>query len=127
MTYRLTDRERKLLDHLQMDDETFQIRGQLPVGTGEITLHRLTELGLLETGGGRFGETGWRLTDNGWRCMYGKSQAEMMTNGERNHPLKVWSWPPTLDGSATAGQRHRRLQTLAPKLGMLPPKVRPLD
>lgn len=45
MTYVLNARERKLLDYLQIDHKVFQIRGQLPVGSGNITLDRLTSLG----------------------------------------------------------------------------------
>lgn len=95
MVYVLNARERKLLDYLQLDDRTFQIKGQLPVGFGKATLENLTKLGLIEAGQGRFDETGWRLTDDGWRCMYGKTRDEIMASGQKHYPLKVWSWPPS--------------------------------
>lgn len=94
MTYTLSTRERKLLDHLQLDHATYQIPGELPVGSGTVTFERLLGLGLIEAGAGRHGATGYRLTDDGWRCMYGKTYAEMMDEGARYFPLKVWSWPP---------------------------------
>lgn len=128
MTYFLTARERKLLRELQFDSECYQIRGQLPVGTGEITLSRLTDLGLLETGPGRFGDVGWRLTDDGWRCMYGKTKGEMASGGAPHLPLKVWSWPPTLD-STTGGAAppKTRLASLPPRLQPLPPRLKGID
>ena len=127
MTYRLTDRERKLLDHLQIDHETFQIPGQLPVGTGKITLERLTELGLLETGEGRFGQTGWRLTDDGWRCMYGQTLDEIMSGESRVRPLRVWSWPSTPDNAPKTLSSRPKLRTLEPRLKPLPPRLKTLD
>lgn len=95
MTYILGNRERKLLEYLQIDHATFQIPGQLPKGAGAGTLGKLTSEGLLETGAGRFGDIGYRLSDDGWRCMYGKTHNEMMSDGDKHYPLKVWSWPPT--------------------------------
>ena len=97
MTHVLSAREQKLLRHLQIDSSVFQIRSQLPLGTGTVTLTRLTELGLLETGPGRHSEVGWRLSENGWRCMYGKPKSELGAEGAPHYPLKVWSWPPTPD------------------------------
>ncbi len=94
MTCVLTVRERKLLEYLQLDHKTFQIKGQLPVGFGAKTRERLTIIRLLETGAGKFGETGWRLTADGWRCMHGKTLEEMMESQGPHHPLKVWSVPP---------------------------------
>lgn len=43
MTHVLSAREQKLLRHLQIDSSVFQIRGQLPLGTGTVTLTRLTD------------------------------------------------------------------------------------
>lgn len=122
MSYVLTARERALMKHLQLDSKVFQIPGQLPVGSGKLTRQRLTELGLLETGPGRFGDTGWRLTDDGWRCMYGKTEDEMVQGGAPHHPLRVWSWPPTPDSVAKAAKERSRLKTLPPRLKELPPR-----
>lgn len=123
MTYVLNARERKLLDYLQIDHKSFQIRGQLPVGTGSVTLDRLTSLGLLETGAGRFGDTGWRLSDDGWRCIYGQTNGEIMAAGIARLPLKTWSWPPTADKTRAAARPSPRLTTLKPALGELAPRL----
>ena len=80
------------MDHLQLDHRAFQIPGQLPTGFGAVTFERLMQLGLLEAGPGRHGSTGYRLTDDGWRCMYGMTLGEMSGPGPY-HPLRVWSWP----------------------------------
>lgn len=127
MTYVLSARERKLMDHLQLEHEIFQIRGQLPVGTGMTTLDRLTSMGLLETGAGRFGSTGWRLTDDGWRCMYGKTESEIRAAGVAIYPLKVWSWPPSPNANRLPPKRLSRLASLPPRLAELPPKLRKPD
>ncbi len=127
MTYILSSRERKLLQYLQIDDKVFQIGGQLPVGTGKVTLGRLTEIGLLETGLGRFGEIGWRLTDDGWRCMYGKPKGDLGEEGAPHYPLKVWSWPPTSDADRKSAPVKRTLKALPPRLKELPPRLLPLS
>ena len=117
MTYVLTANERNLLREMQFDHRTFQVKGQLPPGkAGKVTLDRLTKLGLLETGPGRWDETGWRLSDDGWRCMYGKTYDELMAGDAPHHPLKVWSWPPTPDHVVAAPKPGPRLKTLPPRL-----------
>ena len=126
MTYLLTAREQKLLRHLQIDSSVFQIRGQLPVGTGEVTLTRLAELGLLETGPGRHSQIGWRLSDDGWRCMYGKPKADLGAEGPPHYPLRVWSWPATSDKSRKSVSVGPRLKQLAPRLTELQPRLPPL-
>ncbi|MGE0651702.1 MAG: hypothetical protein AB7P12_08125 [Alphaproteobacteria bacterium] len=97
MTHVLTARERKVLDKLSFDHGKFLIKGQFPTGcAGDVTLNNLVRLGLAETGPSEryYGTMGWRITDDGWRCMYGKSYAEIMTGGQ-HRPLRVWSWPPS--------------------------------
>ncbi|BCA63135.1 hypothetical protein HMP09_2369 [Sphingomonas sp. HMP9] len=89
MIYVLNARERKLLDHLQIAHTEFHIRGQLGGNIGDVTLSKLLSLGLLETGPGRFGDTGYRLSDDGWRCMYGKTHDEMMAGDAKHYPLTV--------------------------------------
>ena len=128
MTYVLSARERKLLEYLQIDHTTFQIRGELPLGSGVGTLSKLTTEGLLEIGPGRFGDTGYRLSDDGWRCMYGKTHDEIMSGDGTNrvHPFKVWSWPPTPDAIQTPAKPNPRLTTLKPRLSELPPRLSPL-
>ncbi len=100
MTTVLNKRERLALWKLLTEGgrTEFMIGGQL-VGFGKVTLDRLTELGLLEVGpSDRFyGESGWRVADNGHRAVYGMTHAEVMAlpEGTKVLELKVWSWPPT--------------------------------
>jgi hypothetical protein len=126
VTHILNARERKLLQHLEIDDRIFHIRGQLPPGTGLVTLERLSKLGLLEAGPGRHGETGWRLSDDGWRCMYGKPKSELGAEGAPHHVLKVWSWPPTLSAPRVPARAGPRLKTVTPRLSELAPHLSPL-
>lgn len=92
----LTAKERNGLEKLTEDpiSKDFLIKGQL-TGVGHATLAALVELGLAETGPSTryYGEMGWRITDDGWRCMYGRTLAEMSRGGPY-HPLRVWRWPP---------------------------------
>ena len=96
----LNKRERDALWKLSTEGgrTEFLIAGQL-VGYGRVTLGRLVDLGLLETGPSDrfFGETGWRVTDNGYRAMYGLTYAEIMAlpEGSKVDELAVWSWPPS--------------------------------
>jgi hypothetical protein len=97
MTRILNARERKALDKLSFEHKDFLISGQL-VGIGPTTLASLVALGLAETGPSAryYGETGWRILPDGWRCMYGRTLAEIMAPGApKAYPLKVWSWPPS--------------------------------
>lgn len=126
MTYLLNAKERKLLDELQIDHQAFRIRGQLPMGIGNLTIQQLARLGLLESGPGRFGETGWRLSDDGWRCMYGNTNDEIMAAGLPRHPLRVWSWPPTPDSAGNLPQPRGRLSTLKPQIAELQPRLKTL-
>ena len=62
------------------------------------TLNSLVELGLAELGppNRHSGEVGWRITDNGWSCIYFKTFAEIMTPGALPPlALEGWSWPPS--------------------------------
>lgn len=71
---------------------------QMPKLTGKATLNSLVDLGLAETAPTNRlpREIGWRITDNGWSCIYGKTYAEIMAPGALPpHPLEVWSWPPS--------------------------------
>ncbi len=95
MTRTLNARERKALDKLSFDHRNFHIRGEL-VGIGPTTLKSLVDLGLLEVGPSKrhYDQLGWRITPNGWRCMYGKTYEEIMSEPGPHHPLRVWEWPP---------------------------------
>jgi len=97
MTYVLNARERAALNQLSLKRDAFLARGQLEIGRGNEALEALEKLGLAETGSAtRFADRiGWRITEDGWRCMYGKTYAEIMAPGAPpSRPLEVWSWPP---------------------------------
>jgi hypothetical protein len=86
----------KALDMLSLRPDDFLIGDELNK-VGEVTLRRLASLGLAEAGlPPRYhGKTGWRITPDGWRCMFGKSYEEIMASGVRPvRPLPVWRWPP---------------------------------
>ena len=94
MTRVLNARERKALETIAFDHRHFHTKGEL-VGIGTVTLNALVDLGLLETGmSQQYGEIGWRITPDAWRCMYGKTFDEMKGPGP-SHYLRVWSWPPS--------------------------------
>ena len=97
MTYVLTNRQRAALKELTKNKDEFTPYWQFSrVGKGSLDL--LVEVGLAETGptNRRPGEIGWRITDNGWSCIYGKTYAEIMAPGALPpYPLEIWSWPPS--------------------------------
>jgi hypothetical protein len=78
---------------MTLDHTRFHVKGEL-VGVGESTLAGLVSLGLLETGVSQRHHGVWRLTPDGWRCMYGKTIEEIMApGGGPVRPLRVWKWP----------------------------------
>lgn len=99
MTYILNARERAAIEKIGFDHNRFYIKGEL-VGIGAVTLSGLVDLGLLEIGPGRHGDSGWRITADGQRCMYGETIAEMSTkpDGVKSFPFVVWKWPVDLNG-----------------------------
>src|SRR5436305_10075821 len=99
MSYVLNSRERQALDRMTLGQGNFHIKAELGTGIGAKTIEGLLDLGLIEAGSNarHYGQIGWRLTDNRWRCMYGKTIEEIMASGGGPvHPLRVWSWPPTM-------------------------------
>ena len=97
MTVLLNNRQRAALKELSHNQDEYIPYWRF-FRVSESTLNSLVELGLAETGltNRRRGEVGWRITDNGWRCMYGKTCAEIMAPGAlQSLPLDVWSWPPS--------------------------------
>jgi hypothetical protein len=97
MNHVLNSRERQALDRMTLDHRSFHIKAGLGTGIGTKTIDVLLSLGLVEAGPNarHHGEIGWRLTADGWRCMYGKTIEEIMAPGGKPvHPLRVWSWPP---------------------------------
>ena len=96
MENRLRAHECKALKLLGGDTTDFLVWGQF-VGIGRPTLASLVERGLAETGPSRnySSEIGWRITEDGWRCMYGETIAEIFTKpvGVKTYPFVTWKWP----------------------------------
>ena len=96
MEDRLSTYECKALKLLGEDMTDFLVWGQF-VGIGRPTLASLVKRGLAETGPFRNypPEIGWRITDDGCRCMYGKTIAEILAkpNGAKTYPFVIWKWP----------------------------------
>lgn len=92
----LTAKERQALDRMTLNHTSFHIKAELGTGIGEKTIESLLQLGLIEAGPNprHYGQIGWRLTPNGWRCMYGKTIDEIMApDAKPSEPLPVWRWP----------------------------------
>lgn len=100
----LSTREAKLLHSLHFESmgrpDRFNLPGELKgtTGVGPKSYAKLVELGLIETGvGSRHNEgTGYRITLDGHRCLYGKAPDQIAADGERGiqtHERKVLSWP----------------------------------
>jgi hypothetical protein len=95
----LTKRQREALESVSMEIGEFVVRsrlkrmGRLDIGTE--TLEFLVSLGLLEKGPAikDHGEFGYKITDDGWRCMYGMTRDEI-TEYAPAFPLATWRWPP---------------------------------
>jgi hypothetical protein len=102
MKDRLSAYECKALKKLGDHPTQFLIWGEL-VGIGRPTLASLVERGLAETGLSReyAPEIGWRITDDGWRCMYGETLAELLAkpSGVKTYPFVVWKWPADPNGT----------------------------
>jgi hypothetical protein len=98
---RLSARECKALKMLGNDPAEFLTWGEL-VGIGPATLASLVTRGLAEIGRSRKYSpvNGWRITDDGWRCMYGKTFSELLGKpvGVKK-PFVVWKWPVDPNGT----------------------------
>lgn len=99
MSRNLNAKERQALDRMTLDHANFHIKAELGTGIGTKTVEGLLALGLIEAGPNarHYGQIGWRLTDDGWRSMYGKTLAEMGPGTGPHRPLRVWHWPPRND------------------------------
>lgn len=73
MDEKLSARERKALETMDLCWYRFEIVGKLPVG--KITLDRVVERGLAEIGPSprQPGVMGWAITEAGRRALYGKA------------------------------------------------------
>ena len=102
MEDRLSAHECKALKMLGDHPTEFLVWGHF-VGIGRLTLASLVERGLAETGQSLryFPEIGWRITEDGWRCMYGETLAEIFTKpaGVKAYPFIVWKWPTDPNGA----------------------------
>ena len=97
MTYVLNRDERTALLELSRDHEIFFLEDHFPSGVTASALDALVALGLAEKGEwftSGAGKTGYRITDDGWRCMYGKTADEIVKGDATLFPLRVWRWPP---------------------------------
>lgn len=98
MSYVLNSRERAALEKIEfLGTNDFHAKGHFGTNIGPVTLDALVSLGLLETGPSRrsYGAMGWCVTPDAYRCMYGKTHAEIVEEGGQHYPLRVWSWPPS--------------------------------
>lgn len=102
----LSAKQRQALDRMTLDHQNYHIGAELGPGIGAKTVESLLELGLIEAGSNarHHGQIGWRLTDDGWRCMYGETIDEIMAKPEniKAYPFVTWRWP--ID---PGGKRHR--------------------
>jgi hypothetical protein len=96
MEDRLSPHECKALKLLSENAADYLVWVQL-VGIGQPTLASLVKRGLAETGPSKNHppQIGWRITDDGWRCMYGETNAEILAkpNGAKTYPFVIWKWP----------------------------------
>jgi hypothetical protein len=103
MSHVLSTKERQALDRMTSDHTNFHIKAKLGTGVGAKTIESLLELGLIEAGPNarHYGQIGWRLTDDGWRCMYGETIAEILAKpeGVKSFPFVVWKWPVDLNAA----------------------------
>lgn len=100
----LTDREKRLLHSLHSESigraERFHMRGELNgiTNVGDTSFARLVDLKLIETGtASRHDEgTGYRITQDGIRCLYGKTAEQIYADGEKGIQTTVrkrLTWP----------------------------------
>ena len=93
----LTQRECAALDALTGTSfgDHFPMR-RLP-RIAAVTLGKLAKLGLVEEGNRAHWPTerGWRLTDDGWRCMFGKTEQEIIDTPDYQSvdAFTIWRWP----------------------------------
>jgi hypothetical protein len=93
---RLSAYECKALKLLSEQTTDFLVWGYF-VGIGRPTLDSLVRRGLVETGPSANypSEIGWRITDDGWRCIYGETMRELLAKptGTKTYPFLIWKWP----------------------------------
>jgi hypothetical protein len=66
-------------------------------GFGRAQLDGLVRLGLAIYVPRKAGQrhNGVQITDDGWRCMYGLTRAEIESHTDvRPAPFRIWQWPP---------------------------------
>ncbi|CDP50827.1 hypothetical protein [Paradevosia shaoguanensis] len=74
--------------------ESLELGTQTVIGFGRPALERLCSLGLAQ----RVADapTAYAITSDGYRCIYGMSQAEFEAHpaNAKPPPLRQWQWPP---------------------------------
>lgn len=90
------------MEAMRLDHANFHIKAELGTGIGTKTIESLLALGLIESRPNKrhYDQIGWRLTDDGWRCMHGETLDEIMAKpeGTKSYPFIVWRWPVDPDG-----------------------------
>jgi len=93
MTRKLDAFERTALSRLAQVP-ALELGAETVIGFGRPALERLCGLGLAE----RLADAPMRyaITSDGYRCIYGMTQAEYEAHprNERPPPLRQWQWPP---------------------------------
>jgi len=98
MSHVLNKAERRALEKMGFECGVFLMKGQFSSGVGITTLDELVGLGLAEKGRSeRYpGAVGWRITADGWRCMYGATYQDIRKPSAKPLlPLRIWRWPPS--------------------------------
>lgn len=93
--YILNERERAALLALSQQDHV-RAHSSANRDFGRTHLEALVELGLAHriSPGTEHVTDGYQIAEEGWRCMYGMSKAEIRQQIERKPvPFRIWQWP----------------------------------
>jgi hypothetical protein len=91
----LTYHERAASRQLSRHHDEFLPEVKFAADVGAQVLDELVVLGLAKKGPSNGGnKAGWRITDDGWRCMYGCTAEEIAEGHKTLVPLRIWRWPP---------------------------------
>ena len=102
--YQLTPRERRLLNSLHLASigvrNRFNLPGELKdiVDVGRRSFDTLVHLGLIEAGTATRHNSGvgYRITPDGFRCLYGKTAEQIEADGDKGiltHERPKLMWP----------------------------------
>ena len=90
----LDRKERAALEAVRLKGRESVRFKDMPVGVGKAAVESLVSRGLLETVPGPHGRGGqcYRVTRDGWRCMFGKTYEQLRALPAAK-PLGTWFWP----------------------------------